>query len=330
MCGVAGRHDIRSQVIHAVRRKSPAGLALALSVALLASACTPGGTGLTGTVSIDGSSTVFPITEAMAEEFRLEEPRVRTTIGVSGTGGGFKRFCAGETDLSNASRTIKDSERAVCAQKGIEFIELQIAKDGLSVLVNAKNDFVDFLTVEDLSRIWEPGSKVDRWNQVRPDWPDKSIELFGPDTESGTFDFFSEVINGEEGASRADFTASADDNVLVLGVAGERYSLGYFGFAFFVENQDKLKAIPVDPGDGTPVLPTETSINDGTYRPLTRPLFMYVNVESLREEPAVRVFLQFYLTFVVDLVPQVGFVPLPQARYDEQLEQIRGFGSQAP
>ena len=266
----------------------------------------------------------------MAEEYRLEESRVRVTIGISGTGGGFKRFCAGETDLSNASRLIKDSERAVCAEKGINFIELQVALDGLSILVNPKNDFVDFLTTAELSRIWEPGSKVDRWNQVRPNWPDESIELFGPDTESGTFDYFTDVINGEEGASRSDYTGSSDDNVLVIGIAGEKHSLGYFGFAFFVENQDKLKAIPVDPGDGMPVFPTETSINNGAYRPLSRPLFVYVNTESVREDPAVRAFLQFYLTFAGELVPQVGYVPLPKSTYDQQLEQIRSLGNRGP
>ena len=243
----------RNERIKIVARRTALALPVAaLVAALLAAACGPTGTGLTGTVSIDGSSTVFPITEAVAEEYRLVEPRVRTTIGISGTGGGFKRFCAGETALSNASRAIKDSEREVCAEKGIEFLELQVAIDGLSVLVNPKNQFVDFLTVEELQKIWEPGSNVDRWNQVRPDWPDERIVLFGPDTESGTFDYFTDVINGEEGASRADFTASSDDNVLVQGVAGERYSLGYFGFAFFVENQDKLRLVPVDPGTGAP------------------------------------------------------------------------------
>ncbi len=303
---------------------SPASLsAMALALALVAVACGPKGTGLRGSVVIDGSSTVFPITEAVAEEYRFEEPRVRTTIGISGTGGGFKRFCAGETDLSDASRLIKESELRDCEEKGVEFLELRVALDGLSVLVHPKNDFVDFLTVDELRRIWEPGSKVTRWNQVRPDWPDERIELFGPDTESGTFDYFTDVINGEEGASRADYSASADDNVLVQGVSGERYSLGYFGYAFFQENQDKLRVVPVDPGDGVPITPTGVTINDGTYTPLARPLYLYVNTDSLRESPALQGFLEFYLTFGGPLAAEVGYVPLAQEEYDQQREQVR-------
>ncbi len=303
---------------------SPASLsAMALALALVAVACGPKGTGLRGSVVIDGSSTVFPITEAVAEEYRFEEPRVRTTIGISGTGGGFKRFCAGETDLSDASRLIKESELRDCEEKGVEFLELRVALDGLSVLVHPKNDFVDFLTVDELRRIWEPGSKVTRWNQVRPDWPDERIELFGPDTESGTFDYFTDVINGEEGASRADYSASADDNVLVQGVSGERYSLGYFGYAFFQENQDKLRVVPVDPGDGVPITPTGVTISDGTYTPLARPLYLYVNTDSLRESPALQGFLEFYLTFGGPLAAEVGYVPLAQEEYDQQREQVR-------
>ena len=309
--------------IHLSRRTTLTITAAIGLIVILGVACAPKGAGLTGTVAIDGSSTVFLITEAIAEEFRFEEPRVRTTVGVSGTGGGFKRFCAGETDLSDASRPITESEKEVCGKHGVEYLELEVAIDGLSILVNPKNDFVDVLTVDELSRIWDTGSKVDRWNQVRPDWPDTRIKLFGPDTESGTFDYFTEVINGEEGASRSDYTASTDDNVLVQGVAGEEFALGYFGYAFYVENQDKLRLVPVDAGYGTPVLPTEQTINDGSYSPLSRPLFLYVNTQSVREKPAVQGFLNFYLTFAGELAPQVGYVPLPQSVYEAQAQLIR-------
>ena len=300
--------------------------ALALSVMALA-ACGAPGTGLTGHVAVDGSSTVFLITEAVAEEFRLtEEPGVRTTVGVSGTGGGFKRFCAGETDIADASREITRSEREACVRNAIAYLELQIALDGLSVVVNPRNTFVDYLTVAELRRIWEPGSRASRWNQVRPHWPDARIVLFGPDTESGTFDYFTEVINGKAGATRADYTASADDNVLVQGISGERYALGYFGYGYYQENRDKLRVVPVDPGDGRPVLPTPASITDGIYHPLSRPLLIYVNRASL-EKPAVSAFVRFYLTAAGELAPQVGYLPLPKARYDEQLAGLPGAGA---
>ena len=291
-------------------------------LALLFVACGGVGSGLQGTVTVDGSSTVFPISEAVAEEFRSAEPVVRVTIGISGTGGGFKRFCAGDTDISNASRPIKDSEREACARRGIEFLELEVALDGLSVVVHPKNDFIDFLTVAELKRIWEPGSKIRRWNQVRPHWPDERIQLFGPGTDSGTFDYFTEVIAGASGASRSDFTASEDDNVLVRGIAGERYSLGYFGYAYFTENRDKIKAVPIDPGDGVPVPPTKQTVHDGSYRPLSRPLFMYVNVSSLRESLAVREFVGFYLAEGAVLVSEVGYVSLPPNRYEEQFARV--------
>ena len=277
---------------------------------------------LKGNVTIDGSSTVFPITEAVAEEFRREQSAVRVTIGISGTGGGFNRFCSGETDIQNASRTIKPSEIDACAKNSVEFLELEVAFDGLSVVVNRDNGFVDFLTVDELRRIWEPGSKVKRWNQVRPDWPDERLQLFGPGTASGTFDYFTEAIMGEEDASRSDYTASEDDNVLVRGVSGEKYSLGYFGFAFFIENQDKLKVVPIDPGDGVLVEPSSETINDGTYRPLSRPLFIYVNVESLRTKPHVAAIVNFYLGEAKLLAPLVGYVALPDERYEAGLSEV--------
>ena len=275
--------------------------------------------GLSGSISIDGSSTVFPITEAVAEEFRFRAPKVRVTVGVSGTGGGFKRFCAGGTDVNNASREITESELETCDKNNVEFLEIPIAFDGIAVVTDNKNDFVDFLKVEELRDIWQPGSKIDRWNQVRPEWPDERIVLFGPDTDSGTFDYFTEMIVGAENASRSDYTASTDDNVLVRGVAGERGSLGYFGFAFYAENQDDLKLIAVDPGDGSPVAPSEETINSGVYRPLSRPLFLYVNTASLEESPALAEFLRFYLIDGPELVPEVGYVPLPAADYEAGL-----------
>ncbi len=304
-------------------------LAAALAAVVAAAACVPQGD-LKGSVTIDGSSTVFLITEAVAEEFRRVEPAVRTTVGISGTGGGFQRFCAGETDIQDASRAIKPSEQKACAKTGVDFLELEVAFDGLSVVVHHDNPFVDFLTVEELRRIWEPGSKVKRWNQVRPHWPDRRILLFGPGPASGTFDYFTEAIMGEEDASRSDYTASEDDNVLVQGVSGEKYSLGYFGYAFFIENQDKLKLVPIDPGDGVPIEPTEQTINDGTYRPLSRPLFIYVNVRSLREEPAVAAIVKFYLDEAKLLAPTVGYAPLPDERYQAGKAKVaRALGEEA-
>jgi len=278
-------------------------------------ACGDGGNGLTGSVKIDGSSTVFPIAEAMGEEFQLLNRRVRLTVGISGTGGGFKKFCRKETDITNASRPIKASEVETCADNGVEFIELPIAIDGLSVMVNPKNDWVDHLTVEELKRIWEPASKVKRWSDVRPEWPDKRISLVGPDTDSGTFDYFTEAIVGEEGASRPDFTASADDNVLVQAIAGEENALGYFGYAFFVANMDKLKLVPIDSGNG-PVAPTEQTVGDGTYQPLSRPLLIYISKRSVTEKPEVLEFVNFFLDEESGLlVEEGGYVTLTSEIY---------------
>lgn len=287
---------------------------LVLMVLALA-ACGDDGSGLTGSVKIDGSSTVFPIAEAMGEEFQLLHRKVRLTVGVSGTGGGFKKFCREETDVTNASRPIKASEVETCADSGIEFIELPIAIDGLSVMVNPKNDWVDHLTVEELKRIWEPASEVKRWSDVRPEWPDKRISLVGPDTDSGTFDYFTEAIVGEEGASRPDFTASADDNVLVQAIAGEENALGYFGYSFYVENRDKLKLVPIDSGTG-PVIPTEQTVGDGTYQPLSRPLLVYVNKRSVTEKPEVLEFVNFFLDEENGLlVEEGGYVTLTSEIY---------------
>lgn len=268
---------------------------------------------LSGTIQIDGSSTVFPITQAVAEEFRRDQPSVRVNVAVSGTGGGFKRFTVGETDISNASRPIKDSESEAAAANGVEFIEMRIGTDGLSVMVNNSNDFVDCLTVEELNEIWKPGSTISNWQDVRAGFPDQRLRLYGPDTDSGTFDYFTEEINGEAQVSRADYTASADDNVLVQGIAGDRGSLGYFGFAYYQENKDSLKAIGVDGGDGC-VFPEPATIEDGSYKPLSRPVFIYVNVASL-ERPEVKALIEFYMDNGYQLTSEEGYVPVDHSVY---------------
>ncbi len=283
---------------------------------------------LGGMVRIDGSSTVYPITESVAEEFRAEEPAVRVTVGVSGTGGGFKKFIRGETDISNASRPIKPSELEAAEEAGIEFIELPVAYDGIAVVVNPANDWADLLTVEELKRLWRPEAqdKVMRWNQVRTGWPDRPIQLFGPGIDSGTYDYFTQAIGGEEGASRGDFTASEDDNVLVQGVAADSNALGFFGYAYYEENQDKLKAVPVDDGDPSngdgPILPSPETVANSTYQPLSRPVFIYVRRDSA-DRPQVERFIEFYLTNSSSLVREVGYIPLPDEAYALLLERFR-------
>lgn len=277
---------------------------------------------LSGSILIDGSSTVFPITEAVAEEFQKNHRDVRVTVGFSGTGGGFEKFGVGEIQISGASRPIKDTEAALAKENKIEYIELPVAYDGLSVIVNPKNDWVDYLTVAELHEIWKPGSKVTKWSDVRPGWPDKKIVLYSPGTDSGTFDYFTEAVNGKAQASRADFTASEDDNVLVNGIAGDTYSLGYFGYAYFVENKDKLKLVPIDGGKGKgPVAPSEKTINDGTYSPLSRPIFIYVSKDSLKR-PEIKEFVKFYLTEAAHLAKQVGYIDLPSKYYQDGLAKI--------
>jgi phosphate transport system substrate-binding protein len=281
----------------------------------------PDGTALSGKIKIDGSSTVFPITEAVAEEFQIANPDTLVTVGVSGTGGGFEKFGRGETDISNASRPIKDKELAAAKEKGIDPIEIPVAFDGLTVVVNSANDFVDHLTVEELNKIWAPDSTVKKWSEVREGWPPEEIKLYGPGTDSGTFDYFTEVINGESGASRTDYNPNEDDNILVQGVAGDKYSLGYFGYAYYVENQNKLKAVPIDGGNG-PVAPTDETINNGTYSPLSRPIFIYVSNKSL-DRPEVKAFVEFYLTEGRELVSEVGYIQLPGNMYEEGLAKIQ-------
>ena len=276
--------------------------------------------GLSGKIRIDGSSTVFPITEAVAEEFQKLHRKVRVTVGISGTGGGFKKFTTGQTDINDASRPIKGKEKDKAAKNGIDYIDLPVAYDGLSVVINPKNDFLDYLTVTELRKIWQPGSTVKNWNDVRPDWPNKPIKLYGPGADSGTFDYFTKKINGKSQASRSDYTASEDDNVLVMGVAGDTYSLGYFGYAYYKENQDKLKVVAIDGGDG-PIKPSEKTINDGTYKPLSRPIFIYVSNKAAKR-PVIKEFVSFYLKNATVLSKEVGYVPLPDTKYQQLLDQF--------
>ena len=276
--------------------------------------------GLFGKIRINGSSTVFPITEAVAEEFQKLHRKVRVTVGISGTGGGFKKFATGQTDINDASRPIKGKEKDKAEKNGIDYIDLPVAYDGLSVVVNPKNEFLDYLTVTELRKIWQPGSTVKNWNDVRPDWPNEPIKLYGPGADSGTFDYFTKKINGKSQASRSDYTASEDDNVLVMGVAGDTYSLGYFGYAYYKENQDKLKVVAIDGGDG-PIKPSETTINDGTYKPLSRPIFIYVSNKAAKR-PVIKEFVSFYLKNATVLSKEVGYVPLPDTKYQQLLDQF--------
>ncbi len=276
---------------------------------------------LSGTIEIDGSSTVFPITEAVAEEFRKVAPDVQVNVGVSGSGGGFKRFTVGEIDISDASRTIRDGEAATAAENGIEYFEFLVGVDGLSVMVSPQNDFVECMTVEQLKALWEPGSSVSKWSDLDPSWPNRDINLYGPGTDSGTFDYFTEEIIGEAQASRADYTASEDDNVLVQGIGGDRNALGYFGFAYYAENADKLRLVAVDNGGGC-VEPSVEAIASGEYSPLSRPLFIYVSKTSL-ERPEVEAFVEFYMENGAALTREVGYVPLPLQEYQANMALLR-------
>ena len=315
-----------SSVGRLVGRGSVIGLLpLAMFALLIACSGEEESSGLSGTVEIDGSSTVFPISEAVAEEFNKIHPSVRVNVGVSGTGGGFKRFTAGETDISDASRAIRGSEHDAAVANDIEYHELRVGTDGLSVMVSTQNDFLECLAVGELKMIWDSGSTVNNWNQVRSSFPDRPLRLYGPDTDSGTFDFFTEEINGEAQVSRADYTASADDNVLVQGIRGDRNALGYFGYAYYAENADKLKLVAVDDGDGC-VTPTPDTILSGEYRPLTRPLFIYVNKKSL-ERPEVRAFVEFYMEHGEELTREVGYVPVSPDAYVSNLNMVANGGN---
>jgi phosphate transport system substrate-binding protein len=275
-------------------------------------------------VKIDGSSTVFPITEAVAEEFqKAKKGAVKVTVGISGTGGGFKKFCRGETDISDASRPILQKEMADCKAAGIEYYELPVAFDALTVVVNPKNSFIRQLTVAEMKKMWEPAAqgKVTRWNQVNPAWPDAPMKLFGPGADSGTFDYFTEAVVGKSKSSRGDFTASEDDNVLVQGVARDTNALGYFGYAYYVENKDKLKAVPIVNDKGEAVIPSFEAVVKGTYQPLSRPIFIYINAKSLAK-PEVKEFAEYYMTHGAKLAEEVKYVPLPASAYKTAWEHV--------
>lgn len=302
---------------------------IALIVSLLLISCgsgDPDGDQLSGRVRIDGSSTVFPITEAVAEEFRKVHPRVRVTVGVSGTGGGFQKFIRGETDINDASREIKSSEVELAEKSGVNYVRLSVAFDGIAVVVHPENDWVDDITVEELRRIWEPSAQgeVKEWSDIRLDWPDEELHLFGPGVASGTFDYFTEAIVGESGASRGDYTASEDDNVLVQGVSTDEYALGFFGLAYFEENQDKLKLVAVQEGDASPVEPSTQTVMEGTYSPLSRPLFIYVS-ESGAEKEEVVTFVDYYLNNAGQLAKSSGYVAMPDSAYEAQKEKFQQF-----
>jgi len=271
----------------------------------------PSGAHAASYIKIDGSSTVYPITEAVAEEFQKSNHDIRVTVGISGTGGGFKKFCRGETDISDASRPIKASEVALCKEGAIEYIEIPIAYDGLAVVVNPENSWASTITTAELKAIWEPAAQgvIMRWNQIRPEWPNEPIALFGPGTDSGTYDYFTEAINGKTGASRGDYTSSEDDNILVHGVASNKYALGYFGLAYYEENKDDLKLVAVDSGKGG-VLPSADTVNNGTYSPLSRPLFIYVAKVAMKK-PEIKSFVDFYIKNATQLSEEVGYVALP-------------------
>jgi len=270
------------------------------------------------TVKIDGSSTVYPISEAVAEEFqKSKRGAIRVTVGISGTGGGFKKFCRGETDISDASRPILEKEMKACAEAGIRYVELPVAFDALTVVINPKNTWVKELKVEELKKMWEPGAqaKITHWNQVNPAWPNAPLKLFGAGSDSGTFDYFTDAINGKEKASRGDYTASEDDNVLVQGVSRDVNAIGYFGMAYYVENKDKLKAVPiVNKGGSKAVSPSLETVMDGTYQPLARPIFIYVS-EKAMQRAEVREFVEFYLAHAPKLTKEVGYVPLLPPHY---------------
>lgn len=299
--------------------------ALALTIVAFAAACGGGapqpGTPAPQVISTDGSSTVFPVTEAVAEAFQQANPAYRVTVAESGTSAGLQKFCRGEVVLANASRPIRPTETEACAAAGITYVELPVAYDGLSVVVNPKNTWATSITVAELKKLWEPAAQgqVTRWSQIRARWPDQEIHLFGPGTASGTFDYFTEAVNGKAKASRGDYTASEDDNVLVQGVAGDLNGLGYFGLAYYEQNRDKLRVVPVDDGDASngagPITPSAETVRNGTYRPLSRPLIIYVSQSALARAE-VQKFVEFYINSPADRITAVGYVPLAAAEED--------------
>jgi len=280
---------------------------------------------LKGEINIDGSSTVYPITEAVAEEFRKEYPDVKISVGVSGTGGGFKKFTRSETQISDASRPIKQKEIDAAKENNIEYLELEVAYDGMAVVINKQNDWLESITIDELKKIWEPGAQnvIMKWNQIRPEWPDEEIHLYGPGTASGTYDYFTEAIVGESGSSRGDYTASEDDNVLVQGIAGDKFALGFFGLAYYEENQDKLKLVSVDNGIEA-VFPTFETVKNKTYTPLSRPLFIYVS-KKFAATDVVKTFIEFYLKNAATLSKEVGYISLPDEEYKAMIDKFNKF-----
>ncbi|MFN1834238.1 PstS family phosphate ABC transporter substrate-binding protein [Balneola sp. MJW-20] len=297
-----------------------------LFVFLFASLVVSCGSSTQKDIKIDGSSTVYPITEAVAEEYRAEAPDTRVTVGVSGTGGGFKQFIRGEIDINDASRSIKASEIELAEENDIAYLELSVAFDGIAVVVNTENDWANELTVEELKMIWEPSAQgnIMKWNQIRPEWPDEEIHLFGPGVASGTYDYFTEAIVGESGSSRGDYTASEDDNVLVQGVSTDKFAIGFFGLAYFEENADKLKLLAVQNGEADAVKPSLETVKDGSYTPLSRPLFIYVS-ETAAEKEHVLDFITYYLNNAGQLAPSVGYIPMPEDEYKAQLDKFNSF-----
>lgn len=297
---------------------------IVVTIGLLAWPPADGYAGSTALIKIDGSSTVFPITEAVAEEFQKEtRGSVRVTVGISGTGGGFKKFCRGETDVQDASRPISTNEMEACRASGIQYVELPIAFDALTIAVSPQATWVDSVTVAELKKMWDPAAQgqVKKWNQIRSSWPDQPLKLFGAGSDSGTFDYFTEAVVGKAKASRGDYTASEDDNTLVQGIANDKQALGYIPYAYYEPNQKRLKAVAVDGGHG-PVLPSRQTVESGTYHPLSRPMFIYVNMKSATK-PEVKRFVEFYLSQASALVPQVKYVPLPRQAYELALAQFR-------
>lgn len=292
-------------------------LALRLGAAVVLASCAPLRSQEPQSIKIDGSSTVYPITQAVVEEYKTStKDAVNVTADFSGTSGGFKKFCAGDTDISDASRPIKTEEIEACRQAGVRYIELPVAFDALTVVVNPQNNWVESLTVEELKKIWEPAAegKITRWNQVRPDFPDRPIDLFCPGKDSGTFDYFTEAIVGEADSSRKDYVASEDDNILVQGVSQDPNALGYFGFAYYEQRQNQMKSVAIDSGNG-PILPSSETVEKAKYQPLARPLFIYVNAEKAQKNPALRDFVAFYLERAPETVVKVGYIPLPEEAY---------------
>jgi phosphate transport system substrate-binding protein len=302
-----------------------------ISLGLFLSACgssddkSANGSDLSGEIKIDGSSTVFPITEAVAEDFKASYPDVKVTVGLSGTGGGFKKFGRGEVDINDASRSIKSTEDSLCKANNISHIELRVAFDGLAVVVNPQNTWVKSITVAELKKIWEPEAqgKIKYWNQIRPEWPKEEIHLFGAGVESGTYDYFTEAIVGKSHSSRGDYTASEDDNVLVQGISTDKLALGFFGIAYFEENKDKLKVVPVDNGQG-PVTPSIETVKNKTYAPLSRPLFIYVNSAAAKRQE-VQAFIDFYLTNGGALSQEVGYIAMTDEEYAAEKSKFDGF-----